>query len=68
MRSGEAKLRLMRVKGTVCGDRKALIFGRKDIVIDNSSPRGYCNLIERGNYRGEIELEHEGILVVGDYR
>jgi hypothetical protein len=56
------------MKGNVCGDRKALIFGGGDIVIDNSSPRGYLNFIERGNYRTEIELGFEGILVLEEYR
>ncbi|MFB0505493.1 MAG: hypothetical protein ACETWT_02050 [Thermodesulfobacteriota bacterium] len=58
----------VRMKGNVCGDRKALIFGGRDIVIDNSSPRGYFNFIERGNNRREIELGLEGILVLEDYR
>jgi hypothetical protein len=58
----------LEMKGNVCGDRKALIFGGGDIVIDNSSPRGYLNFIERGNYRTEIELGFEGILVLEEYR
>ncbi|NIS61595.1 MAG: hypothetical protein GTO13_13105 [Proteobacteria bacterium] len=59
------------MKGNVCGMQKSKIVKPSslggDIVIDNSSPRGYFNFIERGSYRREIELGHGGILVLEDY-
>jgi hypothetical protein len=55
-------------KGSVCGERKVLIFGGKILALTFYSQEGTFNFIERGDHREVTRLGCEGIPVVEDYQ